>query len=276
MTPPLRLAPVFTFLAAAALAQTPIVPDRVIPLFNGKDLSAFYTWNRDHGRADPNRVFQVVHQIDGAPAIRISGENWGGIVTNERYANYHFVMEFRWGLVTWEPRRDKTRDSGVLFHCQGEDGNAAQDFRSPWMKSVEYQLIEGGTGDLIMVSGFERGGTEATYGTLETTIVPGTRRYSPTGEPVTLMKGRHRTDWVNKDPNWKDVLGFRGPKDAEKPVGEWNRLEAICRGGDVTYLLNGVKVNEARNGSLREGKILIQSEGAELYIRKIELHPLKR
>jgi hypothetical protein len=72
----------------------------------------------------------------------------------------------------------------------------------------------------------------------------------------------------------EDTLGFRGPRDAEKPVGEWNRIEAICRGGDVTYFLNGIKVMAGINGTLTSGKLLFQSEGAELYFRRIELHPL--
>jgi hypothetical protein len=262
-------------LAANASAPDALTPTSVISLFNGRDLSSFYTWNRDQARADPDRVFTVVDQIDGAPAIRISGQHYGGIVTRDRYANYRFVMEFRWGLVTWEPRRDRTRDSGVLLHCQGEDGNNETNFKGPWMRSVEYQIIEGGTGDLILVTGYDRGSADPIMATLKTTITPNTRRYNPNGEPVTLMKGRHRTDWVGKDPEWKDVLGFRGRNDVEKPTGEWNRLEAICRGGDVTYLLNGVKVNEARDGTFREGRILIQSEGAEMFVRKVELHPLQ-
>ena len=70
------------------------------------------------------------------------------------------------------------------------------------------------------------------------------------------------------------MLGFRGAKDVEKPVGEWNRLEAICEGGDVTYFVNGVKVMEGRNGSFSSGKLLFQSEGAEIFFRLIELQPL--
>jgi hypothetical protein len=62
----------------------------------------------------------------------------------------------------------------------------------------------------------------------------------------------------------------------EKPVGQWNTVEAICDGGNVTYLLNGVKVNEGRDGSMKEGRILIQSEGAEVFFRRIELHPLQK
>ena len=58
-------------------------------------------------------------------------------------------MEYRWGLITWSPRKDRARDAGLLLHCQGEPGNNSPEFRSPWMRSVEYQVIEGGTGDII-------------------------------------------------------------------------------------------------------------------------------
>jgi hypothetical protein len=269
-----RNLPAFLLLVATAVAQQPITPDKVIPLFNGKDLSAFTTWLVNHKHEDPDRVFTVVDNVDGAPAIRISGEHWGGLVTKERYTNYRFVAEFRWGPISWGVRKNRTRDSGILFHCQGEFGNSARDFNGPWMRSVEYQIIEGGTGDLILVGGYDRGSTEPTRGMLHTTVKPGTRIWDPAGEPVVLTTGRHRTDWQHKDPQWKDVLGFRGPRDVERPVGEWNRLEAICDGGSVVFFLNGVKVNEARDGSLTEGSILIQSEGAELFFRRIELHPL--
>ncbi len=70
------------------------------------------------------------------------------------------------------------------------------------------------------------------------------------------------------------MLGFRGRAEVEKPVGDWNRIEAICEGGNLVYFLNGVKVNEASDASLREGQLLFQSEGAELYFRRLELHPL--
>jgi hypothetical protein len=264
--------------AAFAVAATPptITPKQVISLFNGKDLASFYRWNRDQGLADPDCVFTVVDQVDGAPAIRISGQHFGGIITHERYTNYRLVVEYRWGLITWEPRKDKTRDGGVLLHCQGENGNTGADFKGPWMRSLEYQIIEGGTGDMILVAGYERGQTEPLFPSFKTTITPNSRIWNPKGTPVELTKGRHRTDWEKKDPQWRDVIGFRGLNDVEKPFGEWNRLEAICDGGNATYLLNGIKVNEARDGSLHEGRILIQSEGAEMFVRKVELHPLNR
>jgi hypothetical protein len=267
--------------ATRALAATPaapvITPRETIALFNGKDLAAFTTWLARHGREDPDRVFTVVDQVDGAPAIRFSGQHYGGILTRERFANYRFVMEFRWGPVTWEPRKNRTRDSGVLFHCQGEPGNNTPDFRAPWMRSVEYQIIEGGTGDLIIVGGYERGATASAdflFPTLKSTVTPGTRRWNPDGVPGEFGKGKNRTDWRHKDPQWKDELGFRGQTPVEKPFGEWNLVEAIVDGGSLTYFLNGVKVNAATDCSLQEGQLLIQSEGAEMFVRRVELRPL--
>ena len=261
--------------AGEAVSAAPITPREPIVLFNGKDLTNFYTWEAKHGREDPDRVFTVVHQIDGAPAIRMSGQHYGGIVTRERYTNYRLVAEFRWGDVTWEPRKNQTRDSGILLHCQGEDGNYQADFRAPWMRSIEYQFIEGGTGDLILVRGYERGNPAVMMPTVKANVTPGTRRWNPDGPLEAFGPGKSRVDWRHKDPQWKDVLGFRGARDVENPVGEWNRVEVICDGRTLSYFLNGQKVNELKEASLTEGKILFQSEAAEIYFRKIELHPLK-
>lgn len=258
--------------AAESASPAPIEPKEKIVLFNGKSLEGFYTWLPKFGHEDPDHVFTVVDAIDGAPAIRVSGQHYGGFVTKQNYANYKLVTEYRWGAVTWAPRKDRARDSGILLHGQGEDGAYAKDFRGPWMRSVEYQIIEGGTGDIILVGGYDRKTGELTTPRLTCTVAPGTQNWTPEGKLTEITKGR--INWQYRDPAWKDTLGFRGPRDAEKPVGEWNRIEAICRGGDVTYFLNGIKVMAGINGTLTSGKLLFQSEGAELYFRRIELHPL--
>jgi hypothetical protein len=263
--------------AAAAFAapgdfSSPITPREVISVFNGKDLSNFTTWQVQHGKEDPDHVFTVVDQIDGAPAIRSSGKYFGGIITKENYTNYRLVVEWRWGLVTWQPRQSRARDSGILLHCQGEEGNSKADFKGPWMKSVEFQIIEGGTGDVILVNGVDRDNLKPTGPFLRTKVTPGTKRFDPSGTPVEYTSGR--IDWLRRDPEWKDVLGFRGRADAEKPPGEWNHLEAICEGGNITYFVNGEKVMEGWDGSYKAGRLMFQSEGAEIFFRKIELHPL--
>ncbi len=65
-------------------------------------------------------------------------------------------------------------------------------------------------------------------------------------------------------------------KDAEKPHGEWNTVECICDGDKITNIVNGVVVNEGDHASVTKGRILLQSEGAEVYYRKVELTPLAK
>ncbi|MDP3071797.1 MAG: DUF1080 domain-containing protein [Opitutaceae bacterium] len=254
--------------------QSPITPDKIIPLFNGKDLSPFVTWLVGFGHTDPDKVCTVVDQIDGAPAIRLSGQHFGGIVTKERYTNYRLVVEFRWGPVTWEPRKNRTRDSGILLHCQGAFGNYKDDFTAPWMRSVEFQIIEGGTGDIILVQGYDAKGGKKISPELTATTDGKTKNWKPGGTPTKFAGGR--IDWYGRDPEWKDVLGYRGRQDVEKPVGEWNHAEITCDGDSVRFVLNGVLVNVGTQSSFREGSLLFQTEGAEIFFRRIELHPLKR
>jgi hypothetical protein len=257
-----------------ARAGEAIAPKETLSLFNGRDLSAFESWLPATGRADPDRVFTVVDNIDGAPAIRSSGQHFGGLITREKYRDYKLVVEYRWGNVTWKPRTGRARDNGILLHCQGEPGNASKAFDSPWMQSVEFQIIEGGTGDIILVGGFDRATGTITRTELTIAVLPGQKNWTPAGTPTRFDKSR--INWEHRDPAWKDVLGIRGARDVEKPLGEWNRLEAICQGGNVTYFVNGVKVNEGTDGSLTEGRLMLQSEGAEIFFRRVELQPLSR
>lgn len=256
-----------------------IVPRETIVLTDGTNFSAFHTWLAKFGRdQDPDRVFAVVDRVDGAPAIRISGQWYGGLVTNESYANYRLVAEYRWGLTTWGDRKNKARDSGVLLHLQGEDGNNNKNLRGAWTRSVEFQILEGGTGDIWLVPGYDRDNPTPIQPQLTIAIRKhpgGFPMWDPKGAPTELRQFG-RIGWGGLDPDWKPELGFRGRNDVEKPWGEWNRIEAICDGGDVTYFVNGVKVNEGRNGTFKEGRLLFQSEGAEIFFRRIELHPLKK
>ena len=98
--------------------QNAIKPTTTIRLFDGKTLDGFDLWQQDNHESDPDKVFTVVDQVDGAPAIRISGQHWGGIITKSAYRDYKLVVEFRWGLLTWGQRKDRARDSGILIHCR--------------------------------------------------------------------------------------------------------------------------------------------------------------
>jgi hypothetical protein len=83
-----------------------------------------------------------------------------------------------------------------------------------------------------------------------------------------------RINWEKRDVDWADTKDFRGRDEVEKPVGEWNRLEVIAKGDTLQYYLNGVLVNEAFEAKPSEGKILLQTEAAEMFVRRYELWPL--
>jgi hypothetical protein len=51
-------------------------------------------------------------------------------------------------------------------------------------------------------------------------------------------------------------------------------MEILCEGDSITYLLNGVLMNVAGKAGWSSGKILFQSEGAEIFFRRIEVRPL--
>jgi len=104
-----------------------------------------------------------------------------------------------------------------------------------WMKSIECQIQEGDTGDFWLVDG--------------TSIT---------------CDGKMQT-------NGRIVK----KKDAEKPTGEWNTVEVVCDGDKIKHIVNGVLVNEGTGASVTRGKILLQSEGAEVFYRKVELKPLR-
>ncbi len=239
-----------------------IVSVKTINLFNGNNLDGWYPFIQHRGRDnDPKKVFTVQ---DGV--IHVSGEEYGSIITKEEYGNYKLVAEFKWGTQTYAPRVDNARDNGVLVHSTGEDGG----YSGIWMHSIECQIIEGGTGDFLVV-----GDGSPTF-SLTSPVAPekqnGTYIFQPGGSLATINGGR--INWFARDANWKDVKGFRGKNDIEKPVGEWNQIECIVEGDKISIILNGTLVNQALNVKPSKGRIQIQSEGAEIFFRRVELTPL--
>lgn len=225
-------------------------------------LDDFYTFLKDRGRAvDPKKVFT---ESDGV--IRISGEEWGCITSHEEYSDYHLSLEFKWGDETWGNRSDRARDSGVLLHSTGEDGG----YSGTWMHSIECQIIEGGTGDILVV-GDQSEKFMATCPVAEEK--QGSSFVFEQGGTLETINGG-RINWWGRDPEWADVLDFRGARDVERPVGEWNRLECIAVGQTITILLNGVLVNQCVDVAPRRGRLQIQSEGAEIFVRGIVVNPL--
>lgn len=229
---------VLAFGGALQAAEIPPTAGR-IQLFNGKSLEHFDTFLQDKGwNNDPDRVFRVQGGM-----VRVSGKEFGYFVTKEEYGDYYLRAEFKWGEETHDPRKENARDSGILYHVVGE--------HKIWPRSIEFQIIEGGTGDIIVLDGAE---------------------LTVKGE----TKNRGRFDRFNKGP-WKDETGYRDPAgEVEKRRGQWNVVEMVADGDHVKYWVNGRVVNEGTKASLTRGKILFQSEGAEIFFRRIELRLFKK
>ncbi|HEX4129952.1 MAG TPA: DUF1080 domain-containing protein [Pirellulales bacterium] len=255
-------------LAAETDGDGAITPREVIHLFNRRDLSGWDTWLTDTKRDDPRQVFTVE---DGL--LKISGDGLGCVVTQQAYRDYRLVAEFKWGSRTWGRRKDRTKDSGMLVHCVGDYGNASG---GAWMASIEAQIIEGGIGDFIVVGGtYPDGSTVPVSLTCEIEKDrDGESVWHRGGERKVFHSGR--INWFGRDPDWADVLGFRGKQDVESPDGQWTTMEVICDGGRIANVVNGTVVNEGFDAFPSAGKIIVQTELAEIIFRKIDLLPLDK
>jgi hypothetical protein len=255
-------------LVAPASAGEPVAPREIMQLFNGSDLTGLTTWLRDAKRDDPRKVFTA---RDGL--LHISGDGFGYIATDKDYHDYHLVVEYKWGRRTDGGKY--VRNSGVLLHATGPDGGAG----GTWMSSVECQLAQGCVGDLIVIRGKdEKGEVIPVRVTAETELSPDGKRHRwKTGGAVkTFPPTRGQLWWGRHDWAFAELLDTRGKDDVESPVGEWTKVECVCRGGGITVMVNGTTVNECRDVFPAAGKILLQCEGFELFVRTFEVRPLAR
>jgi hypothetical protein len=236
----------------------------VIRLFNGKDLAGLHTWLKDTKHEDPREVFSV---RDGL--LHISGDGYGYIATDREYRDYRLVVEYKWGRRTDGGK--SVRNSGVLLHAVGPDGGAG----GTWMSSIECQLAQGCVGDLIVIRGKDgRGETIPVRLTGDVALGPDKRPRWKEGGTTRVFTGGQLW-WSLHDPDFKELLDTRGKHDVESPTGEWTRVECLCAGDRIKVLVNGTPVNACHDVSPAAGKILLQSEGFELFVRTFELHPLR-
>ena len=206
--------------------------------------------------------------------LQITGKGFGYFRTREAYRDYHLVLEYKWGEKTWSKRADRARDCGLLLHSHGPDGS----FGGAWISSIQAQMLEGSMGDINVLQGkTKEGKLIPTRLTCEVEKTPKGLRWKKGGTPLTFPptgKSVASIRWKDRDPAWKDVKGFRGSRDVDKPVGEWNRMEVICDGTSYRILLNGIVVNAGRDARPASGFIGIQNEWAECFIRRLELWPV--
>jgi hypothetical protein len=238
----------------------------VIKLFDGKSLAGLSTWLKDTEHKDPQRVFRVT---DGQ--LHITGAGNGYIATERVYRDYQLIVEYKWGKRTDGGK--SVRNSGILLHATGPDGGAGR----TWMSSIECQLAQGCVGDLIVIRGKDAGGkTIPVRLTSPVVLGPDKRpRWRVGGEPR-VFTGDRQLWWARHDPDFQELLDTRGKDDVESPTGEWTRVDCFCEQDQIVILVNGQTVNAAHDVFPSAGKILLQSEGFELFVRRFELHPLNQ
>jgi hypothetical protein len=111
-------------------------------------------------------------------------------------------------------------------------------------RTCEVQLQHGNAGDVIGLQGFPiaRGGQARWF------------------ERDSKVAGR--------------ISGVKKATAAEKPAGEWNRVEIEARADRYTVRINGQLVNEVSGVEVKPGPIGLQSEGGEIHFRGVVLTPL--
>ncbi len=255
-------------------------------LWNGKNLDGWTTWMQQPAASsevpglkrdadgkytepigsdrDPLKVFTVVNDVDGKPAIRISGEVFGELRSKASFKDYHLKLQFKWGEKKWAPRDkpETPRDSGLLYHVHSAPGAEGR----TWARSVELQIQEHDVGDLYAVGSAIAVRAKARAGTKPTLY-----DYDPVGEWTYFSQSQGSMGRCIKQP------------DNEKPTGEWNTVELIAFGNDAIHIVNGkvvmrlhgpVRINAELPTPVTSGPIIFQSEGAELFYRDIQVRPI--
>lgn len=236
-----------------------------VKLFNGKD---FTGWNKylvqpldSVGNQlsktqlgfnnDPQNIFSIITD-NGEKIIRVSGQTWGAISTREEYANYHLQLKFKWGKHTWAGKKNKPKDSGLLYHSQGEPKH------SGWMTSQEFQIEEGNCGDYWVIGPVR----------ISVPSVKEVNRYIYDPKAAINVIGDSGINWCHR------------PAAHEFASGEWNTLDLYCFNDTSVHVVNGQAVMMLYNSTqivnnervpLTSGKIQLQSEGAEVFFKDIKI-----
>lgn len=245
-------------------------------LFNGRNLIGWLPWL---GYADTSLTFRAnpdaeplgdgadwreifrVETVDGAPAIRAGGRYWGSLATTAEYADFHLSLEYRWG----DAASGQARNNGVVYFSHGAPGAVF----GTWMTGVEFQLEHGSNGMAIPMGTSMR--TRTTIAQDRSVRYP-FRVYRVGGMAIDLANGN-------------PAYSVEAASQAEKPVGEWNRIDLYVVGNRAVHVVNGVPVMELWDISeivdgarvpMTKGRIQLQAEGGTTYFRNIRIAPIRK
>jgi len=248
------------------------------PLFNGRDLTGWRAWlgrppadldipdlPRDtKGKytealgydRDTYNVFSVA-TIDGAPVIRISGRIGGGLTSDKSYGNYRLRLRYKWGA----PPAKGRSNSGIVYHVTG-DPTLAQ----PWGSGHEFQARVGEAGDYWCQG-------QALADIPARPLREKDYVYDPAAPAVTF---------ANQAPIPRHCAKSATP---ESPPNEWTALELVCYEGQSAQLVNGqvvLRISRSQRQTpagpvpMNSGRLMLQSEGGEVFIRDLEIEPLTK
>lgn len=107
---------------------------------------------------------------------------------------------------------------------------------SVWLRCVECQLQAGNAGDFVCMNGAD----------------------------------------MDQHTDKKKPFVTKMSKSSEKPAGEWNNMEVICKANTIEVTVNGVLQNKGTNVNLSKGSVCLQSEGKDIEFRNVFLTKLKK
>ena len=215
------------------------------------------------GLNDPKEVFKVV-TLNGEKVIKVSGEIYGALTTKEDYSNYHLHLKYKWGEKKWAPRLNLPRDMGIMFHLTGTIEDA---FWSVFMMGLEFQICENTTGAVFFVPNKKKS-------------------VFPCADIAVGVDGNWDKNGVQVQAGARKTIRSLNPSaNYESDSSEWTTLDLYTVGSTAIYLVNGKVVMAYQNAELQdinktpiaplaEGKIQLQSEGAEGYYKDITMQKI--
>lgn len=210
--------------------------DGFVPLFDGKTLDGWTVVLRDPKDPAAPKPDPAATFVVTDGYVRCTGKPNGYLATAKEYGDY--TLRTKWRYPKGTP---PTANAGLLVHVQG-------DVRAGWPTCVEAQMRVGMAGDLFL------------------TAAPGAKLPALTVDPARKnpanAEGRH-------------YFRFDKETSLERPLGEWNEYEVVCKGGQIALAVNGTKANHGTDGALTRGRIALQSEGSEVHYADVRIRTTK-
>jgi hypothetical protein len=130
---------------------------------------------------------------------------------------------------------------------------------------------------------FPEGSEGGNSGVLVHTSTPEALGIWPKSIEVQLFRGNAGDFWVigtdldveNEEARKSGRRHLNLTDDSEKPIGQWNKMEITCKADEIIVKVNDVLVNHATKCTATKGAICLQSEGAPVQFRSIQLRPLE-